>query len=224
MTVPTWIVMRILGARDYTITAIADCLAQTVPVRLLLINQGVDSAFRDELEALAEEYRDRIFCWHHQPPLLSLAATWNRALDFVWEAGGIRSSFGRAGTPEAALVVNNDVRLRADTVAELSKIRRLTDALFVSAVGVREEQFDPTEGLIFPDDPDADQPQLSKGGPDFSCFLISRACHDRFRFDEAFIPAYCEDLDTHRRLLLAGEGHRIFSVNLPYVHYAAGTL
>jgi hypothetical protein len=34
----------------------------------------------------------------------------------------------------------------------------------------------------------------------------------------------CEDLDYHRRLMLAGEGARIFSVNLPYLHYASATL
>lgn len=202
----TWVVMPVLAQRDYTIAAIADCLAQTAPVRLLVINQGVDTAFREELERIAEQEGDRVLVWSHVPPLPSLAATWNRALDCVWEAGG-----------EEALVVNNDVRLHADTVKTLSLIRAETTALFVSAVGVAAEQFDPHRIV----DNIADTP---RGGPDFSCFLIAKACHQRFRFDEAFIPAFCEDLDYHRRLLLAGEGHRIFSVNLPYLHYASATL
>ena len=66
-----------------------------------------------------------------------------------------------------------------------------------------------------------DQP---RGGPDFSCFLITKACHDAEPFDERFIPAYCEDNDYHRRLMLSGNGARIFSVNLPYLHYGAATV
>ena len=33
-----------------------------------------------------------------------------------------------------------------------------------------------------------------------------------------------EDLDSHRRYMLGGDGARIFSVNLPFLHYASGTL
>ena len=200
--------MPILAHPEYTRAAIADCLAQSVPIRLLLINQGVGDDFRALLEAIAEEYSDRVLLWNHQPPLPSLSATWNRALDCVWQAGG-----------EEALVVNNDVRLNSRTAEYLQDAREHFDALFVSAVGVTPEQFDPTA------DPYVTSFQVvPKGGPDFSCFLISHACHDRFRFDEAFTPAFCEDLDFHRRLMLAGEGARIFSVNLPYLHYGSATI
>lgn len=204
--------MPILAHLDYTKAAIADVLAQTVPIRLLLINQGADEVIRGELERIAEA-DERIFLWSHCPPLPSLAATWNRALDFVWDVGG-----------DCALVVNNDVRLRPDTIDLLRRVCQLPHAQFVSCVGVTPEQFDPTEPLILCDDPDAEHPMLSKGGPDFSCFLIHRECHRTYRFDEGFIPAFCEDLDYHRRLLLAGDGHTIFSINLPYLHYGSATL
>jgi hypothetical protein len=200
MSEPIWCVMPILAGPEMTEAAIGDLLVQSIPTRLLLINQGVDDAFRDRLERLAEQEPARIFLWSHQPPLPSLSASWNRALDFVWGTGG-----------EVALVVNNDVRLHAETVEILS----LIDALFVSAVGVTAEQFAEASHTAGVD---------QKGGPDFSCFLIHRACHERFRFDEQFIPAFCEDLDYHRRLMLAGEGQRIFSVNLPYLHLASQTL
>lgn len=214
---PTWCIMPILANRAYTITAIADLLVQSVPTRLLLVNQGVEDLFREELERIAEAYADRVLLWSHQPPLPSLAATWNRALDFVWEVGGTE-----------ALVVNNDVRLHRETVERLTSVLRMTEALFVSAVGVTPEQFDPTRGLVLCDDPDSDHPKLAKGGPDFSCFLISRECHHggafaAYRFDEGFTPAFCEDLDYHRRLMLAGEGARIFSVNVPFLHYGSAT-
>lgn len=206
-TEPTWVVMPILGARQYTITAIADCLAQSVPVKILLINQGVDDDFRDELERIAEEYDDRILLWSHQPPLPSLSATWNRALDFVWEVGGTE-----------ALVVNNDVRLHPGTVSGLQEVLTGVGALFVSAVGVTAEQFAEIQGKTLQVN------SAARGGPDFSCFLISQLCHLAFRFDEGFIPAFCEDCSYHRELMLAGHGADIFSVNLPYLHYASGTL
>ena len=217
MTEATWVVMVIAGARQYTDAAIADCLGQSIPTKLLLVNQGVDSEYRRHLEQIVEEDPERIFLWSHQPSLPSLSATWNRALRFVWEAGGYN-----------ALVVNNDVRLRRDTVESLDAMMGHTPALFVSAVGVKEEQFDPNAELdkrwyTAPDEEGWGHPK-DPGGPDFSCFLLSKEGHEKYPFDEGFTPAYCEDLDLHRRYMLGGDGDKIFSINLPYLHYASGTL
>ena len=202
--------MPVLAGPEMTEAAISDVLAQSVPTRLLIINQGVDDAFRDHLERLAEQ-DERILCWHHMPPLPSLSASWNLALDLVWQSGG-----------EVAFVVNNDVRLHPQTVSVLRQVLQRQQALFVSAVGVTAEQF--AQAAAWAPETILVDGDLNKGGPDFSCFLISKACHERFRFDEGFIPAHTEDLDLHRRLMLAGEGQRIFSVNMPYLHYAAQTL
>jgi hypothetical protein len=62
------------------------------------------------------------------------------------------------------------------------------------------------------------------GGPDFSCFLLTKEGHAHYRFDERFIPAYHEDLDTHRRYMLGGHGDKIFGINLPFLHYASQTM
>jgi hypothetical protein len=218
----TWIIMPVMAAPELTEAAISDCLAQSVPTRLLIINQGIESDFRLRLERIAEENADRVFIWSHDPPLPSLAASWNRALDFVWETGGAE-----------ALVVNNDVRLDPRTYSILQAVLTWPklENLFVTAVGVTEEQFNARPDPLFTEPPDDTIPgiqkhydNLPKGGPDFSCYMISRVCHEKYRFDEAFIPAYCEDLDFHRRLMLGGDGSKIFSVNLPYLHFAAGTL
>jgi len=210
---PVWVIMPVRAHRAYTIAAISDVLGQTTPVSLLVVNQGVDDDFREELERTAEHSGSgllqpgyEVMLWSHQPPLPSLGGTWNRALDCAWEAGA-----------EVALVVNNDVRLHRDTVITLRTILEEAGALCVSAVGV-------TEGQFYPESEISTLADTPRGGPDFSCFLISEACHQRFRFDEGFVPAFCEDLDYHRRLMLAGEGNRIFSVNLPYLHYASATL
>jgi hypothetical protein len=217
MTDPVWCVMPVLAGLEMTEAALSDLLAQSVPTKILVINQGVDDAFRDRLERLSEQ-EARILVWHHQPPLLSLSASWNLALDLVWRTGG-----------KVAFVVNNDVRLSPGTIWGLATVLDRTDALFVSAVGVTADQFDPqalTTVTTYLDTraKDIETTADMKGGPDFSCFLISRACHERFRFDEHFVPAFCEDLDYHRRLMLAGEGSRIFSITIPYLHLASQTL
>jgi hypothetical protein len=208
---PLWVIMPVLAAPDLTLAAIADVLAQSIPTRLLIVNQGVDDAFRLTLERVAEEHSDRVLVWSHHPSLPSLAATWNRALRFVWEAGG-----------EEALVINNDVRLHARTAKVLNLYLQDESALFVTAVGVTAEQFNPDEASGIPSQPDGSR-LTTKGGPDFSCFLISHAGHEKYPFDEAFIPAFCEDLDTHRRYLLGGDGDKIFSINLPYLHVGGGS-
>jgi hypothetical protein len=215
--------MPVLGAPELTEAAIADCLAQSVPVRLLIVNQGVPTPFRSRLEQIAEEYADRILLWHHDPPLPSLSATWNRALRFCWESGA-----------DKALVINNDVRLRPDTVEKLETVLTWPkrEVLFVTAVGVTGEQFAQNVDLI-PADlqrdnltiPELDSifDRLSKGGPDFSCYMLRREAHERYPFDEGFIPAFTEDVDQHRRYMLNGDGHRIFSINLPFHHIGGGS-
>jgi hypothetical protein len=208
--------MPVLGAPELTEAAIADCLAQSIPTRLLIVNQGVPTPFRSRLEQIAEEYADRILLWHHDPPLPSLSATWNRALRFCWESGADR-----------ALVINNDVRLSDLTVGMLSMNMDRADALFITAVGVTGEQFaawPESDAMSFwTRETTSGIPPNSKGGPDFSCYLISKEAHEKYPFDEAFIPAFCEDLDTHRRYMLGGDGHRIFSINLPFHHIGGGS-
>ena len=201
-----WVVMPVLAHPVYTRAAISDVLAQTTACRLLLINQGVETAFRRELETVAED-SDRVFLWSHEPRLPSLAATWNRALDCCWECGA-------AG----ALVVNNDVRLAPNTIELLWGELTRADALLVTGVGVSPKQFQPGQLALAADLGDG------HGGPDFSCFLIHRETHDRYPFDEQFVPAYCEDLDLHRRMMLDGEGGRIYAINVPFAHHGSATL
>src|SRR5687767_8365300 len=121
--------MPVLNCIEYTRDAVIDCFAQTgVNPRVLIVNQGSTTAVREELERLAE-IEPRVLVWHHEPPLPSLSATWNTALDFVWAVGGA-----------SALVVNNDVRLHHQTYVGLLGALNVGN-LFVSAVGVTPNQF-----------------------------------------------------------------------------------
>lgn len=215
MAEPIWAIMPILS-EPYTEQAIADLLDQSVPTRLLLINQGVDRDFRERLERIAEQDPERIFVWSHTPALPSLSATWNRGLRFCWATGATE-----------ALVVNNDVRLHPETVRYLHGILGHTPAYFVSAVGVTQEQFDAYDGtdqgwLTAPDAEGWGHP-AAPGGPDFSCFMVSKDGHKKYPFDEKFIPAYGEDCSMHREYMLGGDGDKIFSINLPYLHIGGGS-
>lgn len=210
-----WIVMPFLNCWEMTKQAVEDCLVQNVTLpggrpRILLISNGSDASVHEEVRRWCSlpKQKDRVLPWLFSPGLLSLSGVWNRALDFCWETGA-----------SEALVVNNDVRLNPLTYQKLLLVMAAANTLFVSAVGVRQEQFTMEPADYFKVDLASD-----RGGPDFSCFLISKDCHSKYRFDEAFIPCYCEDLDYHRRLMLGGDGHRIFSINVPFLHLSSQTL
>lgn len=206
----TWILMPFLNAPDLTLQAVEDCLAQSVPTRVLLIDQGASQETREAIDQAIDHREDhRVLCWHYLPMLPSLSACWNRALAFVWELGGTE-----------ALVVNNDQHCWRHTLELLLQVQRDTDALFVSPVGVRQPQYE--EWLATNPAPVVDH--TVRGGPDFSYFLITKEGHQKYPFDEQFVPAFREDLDSHRRYMLGGDGQRIFSVNIPYLHYASQTI
>lgn len=203
-----WVIMPFVDLwYAYTLKAAGDVLTQTAPCRLLLVDNGsgvADAQEADAWLAVRGSWVDhQALIWHHNPPL-TLSASWNAALRAAWAAGA-----------ERALVVNNDVRLHRRTLELLLRAMDDTGALFVSAVNVGEA-FTGT-------DTDLDLPNWdSRGGPDYSCFLISREGHQTYPFDEQF--TYCNDLDHHRRMMLSGDGRRIFSVCVPYLHYASKTI
>lgn len=194
-----------------TLQAVEDALAQSLPTRVLLVDQGSGNEARQAVADYLDRRGDyRVLCWSWRPKMPSLSGVWNRALRFVWELGG-----------EQALVCNNDVRLHRDTYRVLRTVKFYEGGWFVTAVGVRESQFDPAAEY-----PEKDYTALmagGRGGPDFSCFLISKAGHEKYPFDEGFVPAFCEDLDSHRRYMLGGDGDKIFSVNLPFHHLGSGS-
>ncbi len=207
-----WVIMPFLDCWDLTEAAATDVLAQTLPdVHLLLIDTGSTPTTREAAQTFAAQYRDRALLWSWHPGLPSLAATWNRALEFAWASGG-----------DHAYVLNNDVRLHPETLAGLEEAARLTGGWFVSAANVPERDWQDT--LSAPVLPVDRHFAAMRGGPDFSCYRITRDCHRWFQFDEAFVPAYHEDNDYHRRLQLAGFGDRIFSACVPYRHLGSATI
>lgn len=220
------IIMPCLNCWDYTELAVADALGQTVEPTVLVVDNGSTDQTRTELDT-RRWGEPRLLSWHHEPPLTSLSKTWNTALSFAWACGH-----------EDALVVNNDVRLHAKTY-EVLRRRMQHDPIepwFVTGVGVNEEDFNGEAGTLFDTQAnDGDQGIVDDGpaegwfptdvgGPDFSCFLISRAGHDAYPFDEGFIPAYHEDNDMHRRYKLGGHDAKIFGCAVPFLHWGSRTV
>jgi hypothetical protein len=191
---------------EMTAQAVDDVLAQEgVRTEVLLISNGSSADSRSQIEARqrgSREWQSRVHTWFHHPPLLTLNATWNAALDFCWAAGA-----------DVAWVVNNDVRLHPSTAANLLKVfaEHESKPFFVSAVGVRPALPEPYEFSL-----------SMRGGPDFSCYLISKECHEKYRLDENF--TYAGDCDLHRQIMLGGDAARIFSVNVPYLHLGSQTI
>ena len=213
-----WIIVPFINNWNTTKQAVESMLAQSIPTRVLLIDNGAPAMdyFRAK-EYVATVKEHRVLLLAHHPPLPSLGATWNMALNMVWDTG---DTF--------AMVCNNDVLLRPDTYEHLinamdgcSVEDGFNEPFFISAVGRREDTWVEDKAKPITWESLVDQP---KGGPDFSCYVITKQMHDLYNFDENFVPAYCEDLDMHRRIMLGGHGASIFSVNLPYLHYASGSL
>jgi hypothetical protein len=195
-----WVICPTIDLPEMTITAARDILGQVdVQTRVLLISNGSSDESRAKFEAFAEACHPRVLLWSHDPPLPSLSWTWNRALQFCWEAGA-----------EEALVLNNDVRLHPQTYSLLLQAQAKHGALLTSAVNTGE--------MPEPYKWDLD----SRGGPDFSCFLISKECHAKYPFDNNL--CWFGDNQIHRTMWLAGDGARIGSVLVPYKHLASQTI
>lgn len=216
------------------VNAATDALAQGPDARCLLIGNGASDEDRRIVEKFCLD-NERALAWFHEPPLPSLAATWNRGLEFVWALG-----------ERQALVANHDTRYTSDTFSTLLEIMQQEQALLVTATGVEEEE------TLFKEAQEFGQAVLAfescnciglgldmvacqrcggtgkgkvrRGGPGFSLFLISRECHDKYKFDENLIPAFGEDCAIHREMMLRGDGDRIFGSNVRYLHLGGQTL
>jgi GT2 family glycosyltransferase len=127
----------------------------------------------------------------------AVSAAWNFGLEYFFTVADC----------EHVLVVNNDIVLRPDTYRELLE----DDGVFVTGVGVNR-----VEQLVGPLE------KKRRPHPDFSCFLIRKACWDRVgRFDES-MELYASDCDYHLRM--HKRGIAAYTIGIPFFHEASGTL
>ena len=133
----------------------------------------------------------------HQTPGLSVAASWNLGLRWLFDNGA-----------DHVFVVNNDVELRPDMYSALLE----TGLPFVTGVGVKtKEQMN--EHYVRQDRP----------RPDFSAYLIHRVVWQKVGpFNEEFAGAFAEDCDYHVRGHRSGI--RFTCCGFPYLHHASQTV
>jgi GT2 family glycosyltransferase len=186
--------MPIYECLSLTRDAIASCLAQDIPGGVQVL-AVIDRGTDGVAQWLrAQGLRVQVV----EAPGCGVSKAWNLALGHV---------FGREGR-DFALVVNSDVRLRPDAY------RRLVDdqGQFVTCVGT-------SSGAKFPG---GEPSGKTRPHPDFSCFLIRRECWTNIgRFDDS-MRIYCSDGDYHLRMYKAGI--TAYCIDLPFYHYASGTL
>lgn len=209
-----WIIVPVRNGLEYTRAALPTFFAQDIgDIAVLFIDNDSTDGTGEFLRA------QEGVLYHHQNPALSVAASWNKALQFLFEDGH--------GAPPYVLVVNNDVELRPDTYRQLVA----DGGLFVTAVGHQDRSAinpimlfgsgkdqRPVKPYWTPPDPGNKRPH-----PDMSCFLMRRECWERVgQFDEQFSTAYCEDLDYDLRMRQSGI--TAMALELPFYHVKSGTL
>jgi len=138
-------------------------------------------------------------------------------LSEAWNVG-IKKAFEKSH--DAVLVMNDDVLLAPNTIDALYFALKNTEYAMVTAHNIRGSMGDPHFIL---NHPDIDKSPKQCGGPDFACFMIGWGAWNHVgRFDENFKPAYFEDNDYHRRIILSSmEACSIDTA--PYYHYGSQT-
>ncbi|KKL91386.1 hypothetical protein LCGC14_1895260 [marine sediment metagenome] len=217
-----WIILPIVNGEDYLRALLPDLVNQTIETRMLILDQASNRECSDYLQGLQDE-SGRILVWRFDPAL-SLGAAWNVAMEFV-------ASQDEAG----AWILNHDIRVRREMGDYLQHMQSRFDAYFVSGVGVTKKQFDAFNELPAGDAHgrtpeiaevvwDVPGECLSMGGPDFSCFVYTIKGWRKYPFAEIYYPAYCEDVDLHRRMMLGGDGQKILGINFPFYHVGSTTI
>ena len=170
-------------------------LAQDVETYVLAINNGANDGTAQVMRAMAAgEKRLSVIEYAARR---SLNNVWNEWITWAFEKMQL----------DYVLVVNNDTVLLPETY----RLLRDDGGLFVTAVGTAPEQ-----ALMIGD--------LSqrRPHPDFSCFLIRRACWERVgKFDDG-IRAFFGDNDMHIRMHRAGV--QAYCLQVPFAHVASGTM
>lgn len=145
---------------------------------------------------------------------IPLAAAWNSGIEQAFAAGN-----------EYVLVCNDDVLFAPYTIDALYWGMKNGGKAVITAQNVRGHTANPDSILTMPDeyDPKVQLDPVYCGGPDFACFMIGYTAWKYVgQFDENFVPAYFEDNDYHRRIILSGM--EACSINTaPYYHYGSQT-
>jgi len=140
----------------------------------------------------------------------NVSRAWNRSIQFLLSRGC-----------QYVLVPNLDILLKADALDNLVRFaERTPEHILWTAQNwhyLRGEYDIP--GIM-----NAPTPDVATAHPHFSCFMVNRKLFQIVGpFDEAFEPAYNEDIDMHWRIRLAGETVACYEAARFY-HYGSQTI
>jgi GT2 family glycosyltransferase len=188
---------------ELTVRCIESVLAQDIPVKLLVIDNGsTDERLRAYLAQFnIEGTHECVFLGRNA----GVSKAWNIGL----------AAFFNSGAANHALMLNNDLEIPPQYYRLLIE----TEENFISGVNIGT----PNDARYW-DNGIVPRPERRhrRPHPDFSAFLITKLCWDRVGpFDENMV-FYAQDCDYHVRM--NREGIWAGSINLEYYHYASGTL
>lgn len=145
----------------------------------------------------------------------------NRGVSGAWN-DGINQAFD--DHCNYVLVINDDVVLSPFTIDSQIKVlnEKFEDGIVLTS-GWHTLPPDNNDAYSMSEYPEMPDSSHWPPGADFACFMISPRCwHEVGEFDEKFYPAYFEDNDYHRRILMSGY-KAITVVKAPYYHYGSRT-
>lgn len=181
--------------------AVKSVLAQTVPIELLIIDQGsTDGTIAWARQLAAMDRRVRFIA----PRATSVAQAWNIGCRYFFERGA-----------HEVLLLNNDLEILPETYQTLSDWAAADDEQkigMVTCVSRRERS-----ELVY------EKPFSHSPRPDFSCALMQKWAWKAIGgFDENCIGAFFEDncahAECHSRGILAE------SISLPFLHHGSQTV
>lgn len=147
----------------------------------------------------------------------------NRGVAAAWNIGVTKSWDNNC---DYALVINDDVILSKWTIDNQVKVLEMEESKssgLVLTTGWATTPPDPANPVSMMEYGDPPYDAAWVPGADFACFMINKVCWDVVGpFDEKFYPAYFEDNDYHRRILMNNMTARIVP-QAPYYHFGSQT-
>jgi hypothetical protein len=190
------VLMLTYNVLHLTRKAIKSVFEQDVPVTLWVGDDGSSDGMMEYLRAL----------WHGTMNSVGLFGARHAGVSRLWNQG--LNHLFHVEHAEHVLVVNNDIKLRPDTMRTLVQ----DGGLFVTCVGT-------SSGALFPGGPSQGR---RRPHPDFSCFLIRRECWEKVGEFDSGMRIYCSDGDYHLRM--HRKGIDAYCLDLAFWHEASGTL
>lgn len=205
-TIKTLIVIPCFNQLQYTKWTL-DSIKLEPDQALFLINNGSHDETREYLMEYAKN--DGVFFLDLEKNV-GCARSWNM---------GIQMAFENLNC-ENCLILNNDILLKKNTIPMMIADLKRDGVALISGINISgkcstEEEF---FGL-----PEGEGGAYSED-PDFSCFGINKKSYlDVGLFDPQIYPAYFEDNDYHRRIMLVGLKAQKNKCN-SYWHYGSRCL